>query len=115
MRVAFAAALAAAGCGSDDSDDNTRSTPVGTAGSGGTASGGTGGANAGGSGGGTTGDAGDACAAGFDGDAPGETRTCASTHAGMCFESDQAACACAACPANDCLIAESYPTQVRCP
>ena len=114
MRVAFWVALAAAGCGSDDSDDNTRSTPVGTAGSGGTASGGAGGSNAGGSAGATT-DAGDACAAGFDGDALGETRTCASTYGGMCFETDQAACACAACPANDCLIAESYPTQVRCP
>jgi hypothetical protein len=53
-----------------------------------------------------------ACSAGFDPNLE-RTRTCNSTFRGRCFESDAEACACAGCTDN-CLIAESYPTQVSC-
>lgn len=43
---------------------------------------------------------------------------CNATYAGMCFETDADACACAGCPIDSpagCLVMESYPTQIRCP
>ncbi len=57
---------------------------------------------------------GDPCADGFAQGDPNESRTCNATQAGVCFETDEQACACAGCPLRDCLIAESYPTQVSC-
>lgn len=54
-----------------------------------------------------------ACAKGFSHENPGD-KVCRATHKGTCFESDAEACACAGCGA-DCIIAESFPTQVFCP
>jgi hypothetical protein len=55
----------------------------------------------------------DPCAVGFAQDAADETRVCNSTANGLCFESDDEACACAGC-ADSCVILESFPTQARC-
>lgn len=59
------------------------------------------------------GDAPNACEEGFI-DPAADGRVCNSTFEGKCFESDAAACACAGCPGDDCIVLESYPTQVRC-
>ena len=44
----------------------------------------------------------------------GETPNCNAVFRGLCFESDEAACTCAGCGDDSCLIAESFPTQVSC-
>lgn len=59
------------------------------------------------------GDRAKACAKGFSSDDAGG-RVCNATFDSQCFESDRVACDCAACPEDDCLVLESYPTQIRC-
>ena len=54
-----------------------------------------------------------ACQKAFAQNDPGG-KVCRATYRGACFESDPAACACAGCPADKCMILESYPTQIRC-
>jgi len=52
-----------------------------------------------------------ACAAGFAQGDP--AHVCNSTYGGKCFESDEAACACAGC-GDHCLVLDSYPSQAVC-
>jgi len=54
-----------------------------------------------------------ACAAGAARDAANEA-ACAFVVHDLCFDDDAAACACAGCQANQCVILESYPAQVGC-
>jgi hypothetical protein len=54
-----------------------------------------------------------ACQKGFDQKNPGD-KVCNSTYKGLCFESDDEACACAGC-GDQCSVADSYPSQVACP
>ncbi|HEX4473922.1 MAG TPA: hypothetical protein VH142_02525 [Polyangiaceae bacterium] len=53
----------------------------------------------------------EACAAGFPQGDP--AHVCNSTYGGKCFESDEAACACAGC-GEHCLLLDSYPSQAVC-
>ncbi len=54
-----------------------------------------------------------ACAGGVARDATSEQR-CDFVVGGACFNDADSACACAGCPAGECLILESYPAQVAC-
>ena len=60
-------------------------------------------------------DTADACAAGStpaQGDPGADCQVVAN---GLCFETAAAACACAGCGSDECLIAESFPAQAFCP
>lgn len=54
-----------------------------------------------------------ACAGGAPPDAQNES-ACAFVVQGLCFDDPAAACACAGCQADRCVIRESYPAQVAC-
>ena len=43
-----------------------------------------------------------------------DSRECAATVDSLCFESVDAACSCAGCALDACIVAESYPSQVGC-
>lgn len=55
----------------------------------------------------------DPCSAGFARE--GDSRSCDFMLEGLCFEDSTAACACAGCQADACVIRESYPAMVACP
>jgi hypothetical protein len=55
---------------------------------------------------------GDACAAGAP--RPSPDAPCDFIVDELCFSSGDAACACAGCAADACLVLESYPAQIRC-
>src|SRR4051812_27292050 len=56
----------------------------------------------------------DACAGGTP--AQGDPApSCQVVAHGLCFETAEAACACAGCGSDECLIAESFPAQAFCP
>jgi hypothetical protein len=54
-----------------------------------------------------------ACALGSD---PGtaSTEECQATARGLCFATTEAACACAGCGGDECILAESFPVQAFC-
>ena len=55
-----------------------------------------------------------ACEAGVAGaDAP--EGFCQVTAQGLCFDDAEAACACAGCDSDTCILAESFPAQAFCP
>lgn len=54
----------------------------------------------------------DPCGAGFSREL--DSRRCDFVLDGLCFEDSTAACACAGCEADACLIRESYPAMVAC-
>jgi hypothetical protein len=54
----------------------------------------------------------DACAAGAPRQSP--DAPCDFVVGELCFSSGDAACACAGCAADACLVLESYPAQIRC-
>jgi hypothetical protein len=55
---------------------------------------------------------GEPCASGVPRDSAGER--CDFVVKDVCFPSSEAACACAGCAADKCMILESYPAQIRC-
>ncbi len=55
---------------------------------------------------------GDSCQAGAPRQSP--DAPCDFIVAELCFSSGDAACACAGCAADACLVLESYPAQIRC-
>src|SRR5690349_641013 len=48
------------------------------------------------------------------GTAPASADDCQAVAKGLCFSTAAAACACAGCSEDNCLVAESFPVQVSC-